>query len=92
MLPHFIVKIKDKNEKSREVLKLLLSNKVISNEKTTIVEFDKIIESVEKTAKVLNEFLYNIVTNLSIQQFNQIDLVCEKTSTRGSSHCICCEV
>ena len=35
---------------------------------------------IKKTGKVLDDFLYNIVTKLNIPQFNQIDLVSEKTS------------
>ena len=55
------------------VVKPLLSNKIISNEKITIVEGDKIIRSDKETAKVLNEFFANVVTNLNIPQLNHID-------------------
>ena len=61
------------NKKFWRVVKPLLSNKIISNEKITIVEGDKIIRSDKETAKVLNEFFSNVVTNLNIPQFNQID-------------------
>ena len=55
------------------VVKPLLSNKIVSNEKITIVEGDKIIRRGKGTAKVLNEFFSNVATNLNIPQFNQID-------------------
>ena len=42
------------NQKFWRAVKLLLSNKAISNEKITIVESDKIISSDKETAKVLN--------------------------------------
>ena len=61
-------------------VKLLLSNKIISDEKITIVEGDKIIRSDEETAKVLNEFFSNVVTNLNIPQFNQIDRTSDNIS------------
>ena len=65
------------NKKFWRVVKPLLSNKIISNEKITIVEGDKIIRSDKETAKVLNEFFANVVTNLNIPQFNQIDRTSE---------------
>ena len=49
----------------------LLSNKIISNEKT-VVQGDKIIKSNKEFAKVFNEFFSNVVINLNILQFNQI--------------------
>ena len=68
------------NKKFWRVVKLLLSNKIISNEKITIVESDKIIRSDKETAKVLNEFFANVVNSLNILQFNQIDRTSEKIS------------
>ena len=61
------------NKNFWKVVKPLLSNKIISNEKITIAEGDKIIMSDKETAKVLNEFFSNVVNNLNIPQFNQID-------------------
>ena len=61
------------NKKFWRVVKPLLSNKIISNEKITIVEGDKIIRSYKETARALNEFFSNVATNLNITQFNQID-------------------
>ena len=68
------------NKKSWKVVKPLLSNKIILNEKIIIVEGDKIIRGDNETAKVLNEFFANIVTNLNIPQFNQIDRTSENIS------------
>ena len=58
------------NKKFWKVVKPLLSNKIISNKKITIVEGDK----------VLNEFFSNVVTNLNIPRFNQIDRTSENIS------------
>ena len=55
------------------VVKPLLSKKIISNEKIAIVEGDKFIWSDKETAKVLNEFFNNVVINLNMPQFNQIE-------------------
>ena len=44
-------------------------NKVVSNEKITLVERDSIVEKDKKTAAVLNEFFSNIITNLGIPQY-----------------------
>ena len=61
-------------------VKPLLSNNIISNDKITALEGDKIIKSDKETAikKVLNVFFSNIVTSLSIPQFDQIDVTSEK--------------
>ena len=67
------------NKKFWRVVKPLLLNK-ISNEKITIVEGDKIKRSDKETAKVLNEFFANALTNLNIPQFNQIDRTSENIS------------
>ena len=63
-----------------KIVKSLLSNKIISNEKITIVEGDKIIRSNKETTKVLNKFFPNVVTNLNIPQFNQTDRTSENIS------------
>ena len=68
------------NKKFWRAVKPLLSNKIISNEKITIIECDKIIRSDKETAKVLNEFFCNAVTNLNIPQFNQIGRTSENVS------------
>ena len=61
------------NKKFWRVVKPLLSNKIISNEKIKIVDGDKIIRSDKDTTNVLSEFFSNVATNLNIPQFNQID-------------------
>ena len=68
------------NKKFCRVFKPLLSNKGISKEKIKIVEGDKIVRRYKETAKVLNEFFSNVVTNLNIPQFNQIDRISENFS------------
>ena len=50
------------------VVKPLLSNKVVYNERVTLVEDDKIIENDKKT---LNEFFTNIIITLRILQYNE---------------------
>ena len=54
------------NKKSWKVVKPLLSNKIILNEKIMIVEGDKIIRGDNETAKVLNEFFANVVTRFPL--------------------------
>ena len=46
------------------VVKPLLSNKVVYNEKITLVEDDKIIENDKNSASILNKFFSNIITTL----------------------------
>ena len=53
------------NKKCWKVIKPLLLYKIILNEKIAIVKGDKNIRSEKKTAKVLNEFFSNVVTNLN---------------------------
>ena len=53
------------NKKFWSVVKPLLSNKVVSNEKITLIENNNIIKNDEKTATVLNDFFSNIITNLN---------------------------
>ena len=51
--------------------KPLLSNKVVSNQKITSVEDDKIVENDKNTASVLNEVFSNIIIKLKIHQYNE---------------------
>ena len=53
------------------VVKPLLSNKFVSNEKITLVEHSNIVESNKNTASVLNEFFSNIITTLRNPQYNE---------------------
>ena len=52
------------NRKFWKVVKPLLSNKVVSNEKITLLEGEEIIKTDQ--AKVLNNFFSNIDKNLEI--------------------------
>ena len=55
----------------------MLSKKIKSNERITLIENDEIIKTEKGTAKVLNAFLSNIVQNLDIEQFKMDDPICE---------------
>ena len=63
------------NTKFWGVVKPLLSYKVVSNEKITLVENEKIVENDKNTASVLNEFFSNIITTLEIPQNNETEPV-----------------
>ena len=55
----------------------MLSKKIKSNERTTVIKNDEIIKTKKGTAKVLNAFFSNIVQNLDIHQYNVDDPICE---------------
>ena len=57
------------NNKFWGVVKPVLLNKVVSNEKITLVERDNIVENDKKTANVFNDFFSNIITNLGIPHY-----------------------
>ena len=63
------------NKKFWGVVKPLLSNKVVYNERITLVEDDKIIENNKNTASILNEFFSNIISTLGIPQYNETEPV-----------------
>ena len=63
------------NKKFWCVVKPLLSNKVVYNERITLVEDGKIIENDKNTASILNEFFSNIITTLGILQYNETEPV-----------------
>ena len=60
-----------------KIVKPMLSKKIKSNERITLIENDEIIKTEKGTAKVLNAFFSNIVQNLDIQQCNVNDPICE---------------
>ena len=60
-----------------KIVKPMLSKKIKSNERITLIENDEIIKTEKETAKVLNAFFSNIVQNLDIQQYNVDDPICE---------------
>ena len=62
------------NKKSWGVVKPLLSNKVVHNERIILVEDDKIVENDKNTASILDEFFCNITT-LRIPQYNEAEPV-----------------
>ena len=54
------------------MVKPLLSNKIVWNEKITLVEGKEIIKTDQANAKVLNNFFFNIIKNLEIPQYSQL--------------------
>ena len=68
------------NKKFWSVVKPLLSNKVVSNEKIIIVENDKIIENGKQSATVLNNFFSNIIKSLGIPQYKDAEPVGQSIS------------
>ena len=61
------------NKKIWKVVKPLLSNKIMSSEKITLVEGTKILKNDKETAKVLNNFFSTIIQNLKIPQYKGQD-------------------
>ena len=62
------------NKKFWGVVKPLLSNKVVYNERTTLVEDDKIIENDKNTA-IFMHFSSNVITTLGVPQYNDAEPV-----------------
>ena len=60
-----------------KIVKPMLSKKIKSNERITLIENDEIIKTEKGTAKVFSAFFSNIVQNLDIQQYNVDDPICE---------------
>ena len=60
------------------VVKSLLSNNVVYNERFTLVEDEKIIENDKNTASIFNEFFSNIITTLEIPQYIETKPVSHK--------------
>ena len=63
------------NKKFWSMIKPLLSNKVVYNERINLVEECKIVENDQNTASVLNEFFSNIITTRGISQYNETEPV-----------------
>ena len=55
----------------------MLSKKIKSNQRITLIENDVIIKTEKGTAKVLNTLFSNIVQNLDIQHYNMDDPIFE---------------
>ena len=58
------------NMKLWKVVKPLLSNKTVSNEKITLLEGEEIIKTDQANTKVLNNFFSNIMKNLDTPQYS----------------------
>ena len=63
------------NKKIERVVKSLLSNKVVYNDRNTLMEDDKIIENDKNTASILNEVFSDIITTLGVPQYNETEPV-----------------
>ena len=85
---HFCEKVRDyynnlneknvcDNRKFWEVVKPLLSNKIVSNKKITLAEGEEIIKADQANVKVLNNFFSIIIKNLEIPQYNQVEPICQ---------------
>ena len=68
------------NKKFWGVVKPFLSNKVVYNDRITLVEDDKVVENDKNTASILNEFFSNIITTLGIPQYNETEPVSHNIS------------
>ena len=81
------------------VVKPLLSNKVVSNEKTSLAENDNIVENDKNIPSVLNKFFSNIIKTLGIPQYNEMELASHnivdpliKEIIKYRSHCSIIEI
>ena len=59
------------NKKFWKEVKPLLSDKIMSSEKITLVEGTKIKKNDKETAKILNNFFSTIIQNLKITQYKE---------------------
>ena len=60
-----------------KIIKPMLSKKIKSNERITLIENVEIIKTEKRTAKVLNSLFSKILQNLDISQHNVDDPICE---------------
>ena len=58
-------------------MKPLSFNKIVSNENITLVEGKEITKIDQTNAKVLNNFFSNIIKNLEISLYNQVEPICQ---------------
>ena len=65
------------NKRFWKTVKSLLSDKVKSLEKITLVHGDKITTNDDENSKILNSFFSNMVKHLKIPQFKNIDFSAE---------------
>ena len=66
------------NKKFWETVKPFLSDKSINSDKVHLIENGELINSKTKSPEVLNEFFSNIVKNLKIQEYENLDQNFEK--------------
>ena len=65
------------NMKFWKVVKALLSNRIVSNEKITLMKGEKIIKIDQTNPKIMNNFFSDIIKNLEILQYNQVRPICQ---------------
>ena len=63
-----------------KTVKPFLSDQVTSTQKISLIDNDKIVKNVDDTAKVLNNFISNIVRDLKIPDYNNCDPFVRKHS------------
>ena len=63
-------------------MKPLLSPKIFFNEKITLGDEEEIIKTDQENANVLNNFFSNIIKNLEISHYNQVDPICQNIRTQ----------
>ena len=68
------------NKKFWKVVKPMLSNKIVSNEKISLVEGDDIVKTEKETATILNNFFSNIVKKLEIEPYETNDNIFQNIS------------
>ena len=73
------------NKKFWKAVKPLLSNEIVSNEKTTLVEDEEIIKIDLATANLLNNSFSDNIKSLEIPQYNHIDPIYQNIK---DSHCV----
>ena len=61
----------------QKIVKPVLSKKIKSNERITLIENDETIKTEKGAAKVLNAFFSIIDQNLDIHQYNLDDSICK---------------
>ena len=60
-----------------KAVKSFLSDQVTSTQKITLIDNDKIVENEDDTARVLNTFFSNTISDLNIPDYNNCDALAE---------------
>ena len=63
-----------------KTVNLFVSDKVLSTERITLIENDKVINSDNETANVMNTFFSNIVFNLNVPEYHGCEGISENIS------------